>query len=293
MSLSEQSIPPDANRPRDSRRPGKRQQNQLLALGSAAVLAVYSAGYLRTREAARQFDAADLVGRRSTTPSQAIASVEPVSAGAAISAAEAVAAPETKKTLETAAPAASPATPAVASIAPTPPAASLPKTDSVVGTSPVAEKSPVAVVAAAVEEKTSAPAAIPSSPPIATMAAPSVPAAPVALATSSSVETVVAKIPEAPKPKWKDGKFSGWGSCRHGEIQATIEIKGGRIISAVVSDCRTRYSCDVIDAIIPQVVARQSADVDTVSGATQSADAFYYAVTAALAAAKPDLVKAL
>ena len=50
-------------------------------------------------------------------------------------------------------------------------------------------------------------------------------------------------------------------------------IAGGRIASAVISQCRTRYSCNVIDQLPPQVVQRQSPEVDYVSGATQSADA--------------------
>ena len=63
-------------------------------------------------------------------------------------------------------------------------------------------------------------------------------------------------------------------------------IEGGRILSANISQCRTRYSCSVIDRLIPQVAQRQSPDVDYVSGATQSADAFYGAVVEALNKAK-------
>ena len=85
----------------------------------------------------------------------------------------------------------------------------------------------------------------------------------------------------APKA-WKDGKYRGWGFSPHGNIEAEVAIAGGRIASAVISQCRTRYSCGVIDTLPPQVVQRQSPDVDYVSGATQSADAFYEAVTAAL-----------
>jgi uncharacterized protein with FMN-binding domain len=43
-----------------------------------------------------------------------------------------------------------------------------------------------------------------------------------------------------------------------------------------------RYSCGVIETLPPQVALRQSADVDYVSRATQSADAFYEAAFAAL-----------
>jgi uncharacterized protein with FMN-binding domain len=86
----------------------------------------------------------------------------------------------------------------------------------------------------------------------------------------------------APSKVWKDGKYTGWGFSRHGNIEAAVTIQGGRIASAVISQCRTRYSCAVIDTLPPEVAQRQSPDVDYVSGATQSADAFYEAVVAAL-----------
>lgn len=96
-------------------------------------------------------------------------------------------------------------------------------------------------------------------------------------------------LPPAPapaKPAWKDGTYTGWGYSRHGNIEAAVVIEGGRILSASISQCRTRYSCDVIDKLVPQVAQRQSLDVDYVSGATQSADAFYGAVVEALSKAK-------
>jgi uncharacterized protein with FMN-binding domain len=84
----------------------------------------------------------------------------------------------------------------------------------------------------------------------------------------------------------RDGTFLGWGYSRHGDIQASVEIQNGRIVSAVIAQCLTRYSCDVIDKLPPQVAARQSAEVDHVSGATESADAFYDAIVDALSKAK-------
>jgi uncharacterized protein with FMN-binding domain len=85
---------------------------------------------------------------------------------------------------------------------------------------------------------------------------------------------------------WKDGTFSGWGTSRHGDIEATIVIEGGRITGASITRCLTRYSCSLIAHLQKQVITRQSADVDYVSGATQSANAFYYAVLEALKASK-------
>jgi uncharacterized protein with FMN-binding domain len=46
-----------------------------------------------------------------------------------------------------------------------------------------------------------------------------------------------------------------------------------------------RYPCSMIAMLPPQVVARQSADVDIVSGATQSGQAFSLAIDRALAKA--------
>ena len=89
-----------------------------------------------------------------------------------------------------------------------------------------------------------------------------------------------------PKERLKDGMYTGWGFSPHGNIEAAVRIEGGRIVSAIISQCRTRYSCGVIELLPGQVVTRQSPDVDYVSGATQSADAFYEAVLAALQKAK-------
>jgi uncharacterized protein with FMN-binding domain len=109
--------------------------------------------------------------------------------------------------------------------------------------------------------------------------------APVVVAEPKAAEAAVA--PTAPaKSEYKDGTYLGWGHCRHGDIQASVVIAGGRIASATISQCLTRYSCSVIEKLPPEVAQRQSPDVDTISGATQSGDAFYYAVTDALLQAK-------
>jgi len=65
-----------------------------------------------------------------------------------------------------------------------------------------------------------------------------------------------------------------------------VVIASGRIVSATIADCMTRYSCDIIDKLPPEVPARQSPEVDYVTGATESVNAFYYAVVDALAQAQ-------
>jgi uncharacterized protein with FMN-binding domain len=113
------------------------------------------------------------------------------------------------------------------------------------------------------------------------------PPVPEPIAPEPKVEAAAApKVETAPAPVWKDGTYTGWGYSRHGDIEAEVVIGGGRILSAAISQCRTRYSCSVIEKLPPQVTVRQSPDVDYVSGATQSADAFYGAVVAALGKAK-------
>ena len=122
-------------------------------------------------------------------------------------------------------------------------------------------------------------AAIPTTSPI---AAPELPTAIVEQAAATPVPTV----PETPKSQYKDGTYFGWGTSRHGDIQAQVVIEGGRIASATIAQCLTRYSCSVIAKLPPQVAERQSPETDYVSGATQSTNAFYYAVVEALSKAK-------
>ena len=119
-------------------------------------------------------------------------------------------------------------------------------------------------------------------------AAPAVPAS-VAPPEPAPVEAAPAAVapPVTPAaPHYKDGTYYGWGTSRHGDIQAAVVIQDGRIESATIAQCLTRYSCNVIGLLPPQVAQRQSPEVDYVSGATQSTNAFYYAVVEALAKAK-------
>lgn len=105
--------------------------------------------------------------------------------------------------------------------------------------------------------------------------------------STSAADSAADKQTSTPdSPKYKDGQYLGYGYCRHGEIQATIVVKGGRIVDSFISGCYTRYTCDWIAKLPPQVVERQSPEVDFVSGATESADAFYYAIVDALKKAK-------
>jgi uncharacterized protein with FMN-binding domain len=216
----------------------KKIANGLVALSSAAVLAVYAAGYTRTRAAANRLEAqADQ--RR---PEVQIPELQPVSPG-----------------LSADAPVVEPAAPS----------------------KPIKTAEPVKTVAG-VPESVTPPAAAETS-------VASLPPAPVVEQAAQPAAPAAEPKPEPPPPAapvWKDGTYTGWGSSRHGDIQAAVVIEGGRIASATIAQCLTRYSCSVIEKLPPQVAVRQSPEVDYVSGATQSTNAFYYAVVDALTKAK-------
>lgn len=245
------------------RRSSRKTTHNLVALGSAAVLAVYAAGYVRTRSAAQRFEG-DGGGRRQPLAPKAIAGTP------------------------LAAPLVGPSAPAVV---PAAPAVSI---ESIAAASPTPAPvvAPTTTPGATATEFTSAPAVaidpwIPNATRLPVPAyTPPPPVAAISPPAPAQVAEASASAAPAAASEWKDGKYSGWGSSRHGDIQALVEIREGRIVSAIISSCRTVYSCDVISKVVPQVVTRQSADVDSVSGATQSADAYFWAVSSALTDAK-------
>ena len=84
---------------------------------------------------------------------------------------------------------------------------------------------------------------------------------------------------------YRDGTYSGSGTSRHGNIDVTVVVNGGRIVSAEISRCSTRYPCSDIEELPGDVVANQKVTARYISGATDSSRAYTQAVTAALAKA--------
>jgi uncharacterized protein with FMN-binding domain len=243
----------------------KKVSKRLLVLSSAAVLGVYTAGYIRTKAAAERF-LEEPVRRRPVAPVAVV--------GDATTPGTAEAAPMTP--LPAAAVSGEPPTTGDRGrAAAEAPAAETPRAVASNIAAPPAEKK-------AAQEVAALPAPIPS--PLAALAN----ATPMALAAVQQTLGNAAPALAAPPPmsKYKDGTFTGWGTCRHGDIQAKVVIADGKITSATVAQCLTRYSCSWIAPIVPQVVVRQSPETDFVSGATDSTNAFYYAVVEALALAK-------
>ncbi len=296
----------------------RRISNGLVALSSAAILGIYGAGYFRTRAAARQLEG-EAARRRDAAPVAQVAQSAPAPRTAPV--APLIGPPEpaprstgligprpgTPPETPTAVPedgpsepkAASPVMPspgAAASVPAVAPAAAVPAATPAAPAAPAAAPPPTPPVTAAASAPRPAPSAEPArstgaSAPAAASASASA-AAPAADAATTATEGGAPAADAPPKPGdavpivYKDGNYLGWGSCRHGQIQAHIIIENGKITSSSIAKCLTRYSCSWIKPIVPQVVQRQSPDVDYISGATESSDAFYYAVVAALDQAK-------
>jgi len=250
---------------RETLKSSQRLGSGLVAMGSAAVLLVYSAGYLRTRTAAQRIAEAESQPRvampsplretHSPAIAEPVAEVAPASRGG-----------DAPPTI---------ARPANAVRTPSPePSTRADQVRAVASTADAPSSLSVPALAAA-----------PVAPPGTTGIA--IDLTPPTVETSAPAEVSKDAPAAAPKPDLlKDGTFSGWGTSRHGDIQATVVIQGGRIVSAAISGCYTRYPCSLISPLPPEVVSRQSAEVDFVSGATQSTYAFYYAVLEALSKAK-------
>ena len=226
-------------------------KNHLLALGTAAVLAVFGAGFVRTQQAADRIEGASR-RRHPAAPAAAPTNSADVSVPSPTApAVPALVTPETKQPANV--------TTALAAEGKSTQAASLEKGEP---TKPKPEPKPDTTKAVAVAE--------------ATVIRPT----PVVADTTSAKAPIDAPLGVA--RDLKDGVYTGWGTSRHGDIESRVEIRNGRIISASIAQCLTMYSVYWIAALPPQVVKRQSPEVDVISGATESSNAFYDGIVLAL-----------
>jgi hypothetical protein len=193
------------------------RRSSLLALGSAVVIAVYSAGYARTRDAAAAFSD-DNEPRRPVPASPPVARGEPTEAVQI--------APEPAKAPVVASKSAQ--GPLAVSSAPTKGADHRAASDSAKAASTIAPATPVPVDTAAKQAPTT-----PSEPP-AGWTPPD---------TSIHPPDTTTVQPDTARIAYRDGKYIGYGTSRHGDIEAAVEIKNGRIAAAYITQCLTRYSC--------------------------------------------------
>lgn len=110
---------------------------------------------------------------------------------------------------------------------------------------------------------------------------------------SGNPKTPTKVIKTTPKPtvnttsKYLDGTYYGAGSDSIGTVYVAVTINHGKITNAHITRCDTHYPQSYIDPVLPrEVIARQSANVDMISGATGSSSDFSAAVQVALEKAK-------
>lgn len=264
----------------------KKVANGLVTLSSAAIVAVYAAGFMRTKAAAEKMDEASN-GRRPSMPAPPTAGerrtpepIEPATNPAQPTDMRSPVMPKPEAT--TAAAGAPTSAPAAKTNTAAPTSASAPTTTTTATTTAAAAPN-----APSLTNPTNQKGSPEQNPTNATnLTNPTNLAVPVGEEKKAEAKTDAPSNLLMPKEKYKDGTYLGWGTCRHGDIQAQVVITDGRITSASIAQCWTRYSCSWVSHLPGQVVARQSPDVDYVTGATQSANAFYWAIIDALTKAK-------
>jgi uncharacterized protein with FMN-binding domain len=95
----------------------------------------------------------------------------------------------------------------------------------------------------------------------------------------------------APSNGLRDGRFSGApASNPYGRVQVAVTIADGKVVDAAASYPTAGQSASINAEAIPQlkqeVLAKQSAKIDAVSGATFTSEAYLKSLQAALDAAR-------
>lgn len=82
--------------------------------------------------------------------------------------------------------------------------------------------------------------------------------------------------------KYKDGTYTGSGTSRLGDVSVAVTIQGGQISDVRITGGTTHYPLSRISRLPGEVVSAQGTNIQLVSGATYSSQAFKQAVTQAL-----------
>ena len=87
---------------------------------------------------------------------------------------------------------------------------------------------------------------------------------------------------------YQDGEYLGKASAYNGNVEVKVTISGGKItaIDIVKTKDDEEYFFDAQKKVIPEILEKQSTDVDAVAGATTSSEGIAHAVQKALEQAK-------
>jgi uncharacterized protein with FMN-binding domain len=113
------------------------------------------------------------------------------------------------------------------------------------------------------------------------------PGAPAAPASPSTPQTNTPSTPSSTtaastSSSYRDGTYSGTGTSRFGTVSVSVNVSGGQIANVQITRVTTSYPVSRIASLPNAVVKAQSANVNVISGATYSSQAFKQAVQQAL-----------
>jgi uncharacterized protein with FMN-binding domain len=123
-----------------------------------------------------------------------------------------------------------------------------------------------------------------ATPVISTAASSTATVAPTPVVGASAPTSSVAATSSA--AAYADGTYSGQGTSRRGGLGVAVSIQGGVITGVQITSVNTEYPVSRIASLPAAVVKQQTANVNVISGATYSSQAFKQAVQQALAVAQ-------
>jgi uncharacterized protein with FMN-binding domain len=107
---------------------------------------------------------------------------------------------------------------------------------------------------------------------------------PTAVVGASAPATAVSTFASA--TAYKDGTYTGQGTSRRGGVSVSVTVQSGAITNVQITSVSTQYPVSRIASLPGVVVKQQTANVNVISGATYSSQAFTQAVQQALKVAQ-------
>jgi uncharacterized protein with FMN-binding domain len=100
------------------------------------------------------------------------------------------------------------------------------------------------------------------------------------------IQTNTHAVSSQVKNQYKNGTFEGSGSNRRGSIGVKVSISNDKITDVEISHFAMHYSEKDVVGLPEEVIQKQNAQVENVSGATYSTQAFQDAIENALTQAR-------
>ncbi len=133
---------------------------------------------------------------------------------------------------------------------------------------------------------TVSPQSTPGATPVVGASAPTATSTATSTSTSTPTATATSTATATATSGYKDGTYSGQGTSRRGGVNVSVTVQGGSITNVQITSVSTQYPVSRIASLPSAVIKQQSANVNVISGATYSSQAFNQAVQQALSLAQ-------